>query len=388
MQSGNMFFRQAALVISCGFIVICCKKDSTTGPPPPPSSIAVSGTVQSFGGQGIGDAAVQFFQGNTISGTPLATDSGTSTGHWQIVLSTGGRYTRVITATGFPTSIVSVSIPTDQATVDAGHIVLAAQTINGSIHDAQSNVPIADAVVRFFSGTNSDTSGYAFADLATNDQGQWTGSFTIGSYVCVVYASDLVALVTAVAVTDTTPRQMNSTIVQTEPAGRMRIVLHWGAQPSDLDAHLTGDTSTIVTHPRYHVFYFNPVVTTPTGDTIAVLDRDAENSFGPETITIYRFFPGTLRYKVHDYTNGGTIGSHVLPDSSRAMVRVYTSAGLIRQDTIRADSAAVGNQWYVYDIDGATQQITFVNTLRDSVASPTDTTFRPALLPPKRRVKN
>jgi len=104
-------------------------------------------------------------------------------------------------------------------------------------------------------------------------------------------------------------------------------------------------------------------------------------SYGPETITIYRFFPGTLRYKIHDYSNRNTTGSHNMSDSSQAVVRVYTSAGLIREDRIRTGVA--GNQWYVYDINGANQSISFINTIRDGVSSPTDTSFRPTALPPK-----
>lgn len=290
-------------------------------------------------------------------------------------------YTYVVAAAGRPTAIVTVSIAQGQPNVNLGNTILATQTINGIINDAQTGQPISGAVVRFFSGASNDTSGYRFSDAITTGAGAWTGSYTIGAYVCAVYASNHVPLVTNVPVTDTTTTQLTTTITQPVPAGQMRIVLNWGALPSDLDSHLTGDSTSISGRPRYHVYYANDLILDASGDTIAFLDHDDVTSFGPETITIFRFFPGTLRYKIHDYTNRNSTGSHIMSDTSRATVRVYTSAGLLREDRILTGVA--GNQWYAYDINGTTRQVTFVNTIRDGVSNPADSTFRPFGLPPK-----
>lgn len=375
--------RIAIALLAAGFILAGCSKDDNPATTPPPGgNITVSGTIQSFGGQPVANAIIQAFSGNTTTGTPVATDTSSSTGQWSLILAASGRHTWVVTATSLPTSTFSVNIPTGQASVGLGNTVLAEQRINGIINDAQTGQPIQNAVVRFFSGTASDTGGYRFPDMTTNAAGSWTGTFAIGSYVGVIYAADHVPLVTGVAVTDTTTRQLTTTVTQPIPAGQMRIVLNWGLQPSDLDSHLTGDSSATAGNPRYHVFYGNRVVQQANGDTIAFLDRDDVSSFGPETITIFKFFPGTLRYKIHDYTYRNATGSHYMSDSSSAVVRVYTSAGLVREDHIRTGVA--GNQWYVYNINGATQQITFVNTIRDSVSSPSDSSFRPLVLPEKR----
>ncbi|MCW5896955.1 MAG: hypothetical protein KIT50_15285, partial [Bacteroidetes bacterium] len=172
------------------------------------------------------------------------------------------------------------------------------------------------------------------------------------------------------------------TVTQPVPPGQIRIVLNWGLKPSDLDSHLTGDSTAVAGRPRYHVFYGNRVVQAANGDTIAFLDHDDVTSYGPETITIFKFFPGTLRYKIHDYSNRNSTGSHFMSDSSDATVRVYTSAGLVREDRIVRGIA--GNQWYVYDINGTTQAVSVINTIRDGVSSPTDSSFRPVALPPKR----
>ncbi len=362
-------------------IVAGCKKDeNTVTNPPSGTNVAVSGTVHTFAGQAIANAVVQFYSGTTTTGTPVVTDTASATGQWQATV-VSGRYTYVVTAASYPTAVVTLTVPSGQATLDVGTTTLAAQTIHGIINDAQTGNPIANATVRFFSGTNNDTTGYRFPDLTTNSLGAWTGPFTLGPYVCAVYAFSRIPLVTNVTVTDTTPRQLTITITQPVPAGQMRIVLNWGAVPYDLDSHLTGDSTTTAGRPRYHVFYANREVLRASNDTIAYLDHDDVTSFGPETITIFRFFPGTLRYKIHDYSNRLATGSHYMSDSSGATVRVYTSAGLIREDHILTGVA--GNQWYVYDINGTNQQLTFINTIRDGVSDPADSSFRPVSWPQK-----
>ena len=369
-----------AVVVALLILAGCKKDENPVNNPPAGGNVTVSGVVHSFGGQAIANAVVQFYSGTTTTGTPAAMDTASATGQWQLTVA-AGRYTYVVGAATYPTAVVTVNVPSGQSTLDVGTTTLASQTINGIINDAQTGVPIANATVRFFSGSSNDTSGYRFPDLTTNGTGAWSGAFTLGSYVCAVYASSRIPLVTNVPVTDTTTTQLTITVTQPVPTGQMRIVLNWGAEPSDLDSHLTGDSTTVVGHPRYHVYYANREVLTASGDTIAYLDHDDVTSFGPETITIFRFFPGTLRYKIHDYSNRSGTGSHYMSDSSAATVRVYTSAGLVREDHILRGVA--GNQWYVYDINGTNQQITFINTIRDGVSNPADSSFRPLSLPPK-----
>jgi hypothetical protein len=295
-----------------------------------------------------------------------------------------GRHTIVVTKLGFPTATVNVDAVSGQ-NVNVGNITLAQATLNGVVNDAQTGNFIANAIVRFTAGANLDTLGALVAQDTTNVSGQWSLRLTLGNYVCVIYASGRIPAIANVPVNDTTTQQMTTSLTPPVPAGQMRIVLNWGAQPSDLDSHLTGDSTNAGGQPRYHVYYANQVVTNAAGDTIAFLDHDDVTSYGPETITIYRFFPGTLRYKIHDFSNRNTFGSHYLSDSSNATVRVYTSAGQIREDHVVRGRA--GNQWHVYTINGATREITFINTIRDSVSNPADTSFRPIALPEKKPVR-
>lgn len=369
--------------VCCALLIAGCKKDSSGSEPS--GGINVSGTVQAFGGQAISGAAVQCYAGTAVTGSPAASGTSNASGVWQVAVNAAGRYTIVISAAGRPTAYINVVIPSGQTSVAAGTTILAAQQITGTVNDAQTGSAISGATVRFFVGSNNDTTGYRFPDLTTNAQGQFTTALTLGTYVYAIHAAGRVPLVANRSVTDTTATQFTTTVTQPVPAGQMRIVLNWGLKPSDLDSHLTGDSTAVAGRPRYHVYYANRVVQAANGDTVAYLDHDDVTSYGPETITIFKFFPGTLRYKIHDYSNRSTTGSHFMSDSSGATLRVYTSAGLLREDHIVTGTA--GNQWYAYDINGSTQAVTFVNTIRDGVSNPADSSFRPVALPPKQAAK-
>lgn len=216
----------ASLLVVALLFAGCSKDDNPATPPS--GNTSVSGIIQSFGGQPVAGAFIRAFSGNTNTGTPVATDTSDSAGQWQSVVSSGGKYTWMVTAAGLPTSIFTVNVPAGRPTLGLGNTILAEQTINGIINDAQTGQPVQNAVIRFFSGTGSDTSGYRFPELTTNAQGSWTNTFTMGSYVGAIYAANHVPLVTGLSVTDTTTGQLTTTITQPVPAGQMRIVLNWG----------------------------------------------------------------------------------------------------------------------------------------------------------------
>ena len=85
--------------------------------------------------------------------------------------------------------------------------------------------------------------------------------------------------------------------------GAITIVLTWGAQPLDLDAHLSGPNRS---GGRFHVYFADR--SEPTSSPYASLDVDDQVSFGPETITITRdpttgsFVAGEYRYWVHNFS--------------------------------------------------------------------------------------
>ena len=125
-------------------------------------------------------------------------------------------------------------------------------------------------------------------------------------------------------------------------SGQIRIVLTWGLEPADLDAHLEGP---LPDGKRFHIFFQQK------GDLksreFVNLDVDAKDGKGPETITVLGVSPGSYHYFVHDYTNRDVHRSTALARSG-AEVRVYHGGQTYR---FRANNESAGTIWNVCDID-------------------------------------
>ncbi len=121
----------------------------------------------------------------------------------------------------------------------------------------------------------------------------------------------------------------------------VRLVLDWGATPSDLDLHLVkyGNNG-------YHISYRDMV---KSADGKVWLDRDDVDSYGPETITITEN-DNSANYLVfvHNYSDGGNSSSRRLSESG-AVLRVYNNNSLVY--TARLHGAGSGIYWNVINIE-------------------------------------
>lgn len=136
-----------------------------------------------------------------------------------------------------------------------------------------------------------------------------------------------------------------------------RIVLTWGATPSDLDSHLSGRDSE---GTAVHVYYSSK--THYTGSAVYTeLDVDDTSSFGPETITLYQLPTTPLVYSVHDYTNGFS-GNNLYLSNSGATVQVMRGSELLKTYTVSPNHNAV--VWDVFRIlpDGTIEDIDAYST--------------------------
>ena len=116
--------------------------------------------------------------------------------------------------------------------------------------------------------------------------------------------------------------------------GRYRIVLDWGDNPTDLDAHFIKGTD-------YHISYRKM----KNYKDKAWLDRDDRNGNGPETVTILNLDPqANYTYYVHDYTKSGNL------KKSRAHVYVYSDQGL--EGSYSVPKSLKGDHWTVFKIAG------------------------------------
>lgn len=138
-----------------------------------------------------------------------------------------------------------------------------------------------------------------------------------------------------------------SPIIET---GSLRLVLNWGETPQDLDLYL--DTP-VINGNEYIVSWFSKgsALTAP----YAVLDHDDVDGLGPETITIHDLYDGTYKCFVHNFSVDPAI------TTSNGVVQIYGPEGLLH--TVYVPESGDGLYWYVCDIDGATGEVTIVNTI-------------------------
>ena len=141
--------------------------------------------------------------------------------------------------------------------------------------------------------------------------------------------------------------QQDFTISPSMSVGEIRLVLTWGASPTDLDSYLTGTASD---GSWVKVYYAAPSAADRNGNAIADLDVDDTSSYGPETITLHDV-NGSYEYHVEDYTRSTGIGT------SGATVKIYQGNSLIA--TVSPD-ADIGFGWSVCRIENGI--ITVTNT--------------------------
>ena len=140
-------------------------------------------------------------------------------------------------------------------------------------------------------------------------------------------------------------------------------ILQWAAQPTDLDAHLSGPDEQ---GGRFHLFFANR---TQPPVPYASLDTDNTTSFGPETLTISKsagaFVAGDYHVWVHNY-----IGSTFAGSSAVVTVLRLDPQGVPTQLTRQEVQFATGDQaddlWHVVDLNvgaGGSVAVTVVQTL-------------------------
>ncbi|MDZ7722285.1 MAG: hypothetical protein U5R06_05510 [candidate division KSB1 bacterium] len=138
----------------------------------------------------------------------------------------------------------------------------------------------------------------------------------------------------------------------------LRIVLTWGAAPPDLDAHLAGPDPA---GGRFHIWWHNKALIGGKN----FLDVDDRQSYGPETITVYKPAEGIYHYAVHNFS-GRKRPNHKTLSYSQSRVDVYADGR--HHSTVTIPVNRKGNTWHVFDFDAA-GEIVPVNTFSGCVNS-------------------
>lgn len=123
-------------------------------------------------------------------------------------------------------------------------------------------------------------------------------------------------------------------------AGTARIVLEWGSEPQDLDSYLIGDSDS---GGSVFVSYYRKTASSG-GETLAELDVDDTNGYGPETITLYDL-NGVYRYTVVDYRLTSTLQDY------GATVKVYLPGQAQPEVITVSPGAGIKNIWEVFELD-------------------------------------
>jgi len=117
-------------------------------------------------------------------------------------------------------------------------------------------------------------------------------------------------------------------------SNQWRAVLSWAEQPKDLDA--------TVVLPNNEIVNFQKQLSL---DSLVKLDTDAQQGFGPETITITNKLKGTERYSyyVNNYSQTPS-----MTYKGAATVVLYNGDKLVR--TFKIPTEGDGLYWWVFDL--------------------------------------
>ena len=176
--------------------------------------------------------------------------------------------------------------------------------VEGRIVNAVTGEGVEGATIRFTSASTGEET-----TVETDRYGSYEAEIAPGEYTMVVEKEGFIQEETEIQVDEEGTMVEDDIPISPELGeGEIRIVLTWGAVPHDLDSYLTNlDT-------RDQISFSNKEMTED-GETIAELDVDETDGYGPETVTIYK--PGNYQYRVHDFRHEGLMGG------SEAMVKVY-----------------------------------------------------------------
>lgn len=338
--------------------------------PPPQGSVA--GTVTDAQAPvALSGVTVKLFQ----QGSLITSGATNSNGVYSLPAPAGSGYSVEFSKSGYITktidniTIASNTITTVDAALTASSVI-GQGTVSGTVTDTLGN-SLAGVTVRLLSGNT------VVATVTNNQDGTYsiTGPAASGYTVEFSKTGYITSIASNVTITanSTTPN-VNATLSLVLAEGQTRIVLTWGANPSDLDSHLTGPIPDSTS--RFHVFFGDPCYpqdsctfdsnsnTIAGSTTDALLDHDTTDHspdnpiLEPETTTIVQQISGVYRFSVHDFTNRVSTSSTALSNSG-AQVNVYQGNALVA--TLNVPTNTGGTLWTVFELNG--NMITLINTM-------------------------
>lgn len=228
-------------------------------------------------------------------------------------------------------------------------------TAEGIITNALSGIGVEDVSLEVRNGWNNDDQGEILATSVTGSNGNYSFTLPLGNYTIRAEKEGYITGRVNIVVQSGTTGSQNGTITPTLLGDNYRIVLTWGANPSDLDSHVTGNLSSGDT---FHVYYSHKSQYDGS-EEVCNLDVDDTTSYGPETITLNTStYNSPYYYYIYHYAGSGTLAQ------SEAKINVYQGDTVVATFNVPTDQGS-GRYWNVFAI--ADGQLIVCNTVTSSV---------------------
>lgn len=210
--------------------------------------------------------------------------------------------------------------------------------VSGRVLDAESGATVSGAKIRF----RAAGIGGEEIEVTTSVSGSYEVELKeSGTYRIRIRKDGYIEEETETYFSGGTQEEFRDfSISQVLQQGEIRLVLTWNSYPTDLDSYLTGSTDS---GKNVSVSFHNKT-SSANGDTLAALDVDDQNGYGPETVTLYAM-NGTYEYYIKDYLETGELSN------SGAQIKIYKGDTLVKVIDVCGD---LGNIWYVCRIDHGT----------------------------------
>ena len=176
---------------------------------------------------------------------------------------------------------------------------VASGRVSGTITNALNGIGIANATLTIREGQNN-INGTIYQTIQTSSSGEYSTTLPPNTYTAEVIKDGYInSYFTIRVISGESNSNQNFSVSPIVTDGDMRIVLTWGANPSDLDSHLVRKTNEVL---DYHVYFEYPY------GIDANLDHDDVTSYGPETTTINNPKADSVyTYFVHHYAGYGSL---------------------------------------------------------------------------------
>jgi len=308
-----------------------------------------------------------------LDGSPVDTQTSDSTGKFTFADLTDADYKITLAYPGYITTDMWTGVIMDQTTqlppgIMVREPVILHGDVDGVLTDALSGNPIPQVNVDFRWGINPPDTDPVLYSTTTNFLGRYfVQDMRAGVYTAFGNKDGYQEGTFTVFAQGTRFISNQNGVMSPELFGEeLRIVLTWGAIPSDLDSHLWAPHHGCAAQNPFHLYYS----TRGSHGCTAYFDLDLDDvtSYGPETTTIYQSSAaGTYRFLVQDYTNRSCTGGFCMTMSnSGATVTILTATDTYIYYITPNTSATV---WRVFEVDGATQAITFLDQF-DFISTP------------------